>query len=104
MLLGRATFGNPYVLRKELSPSDPSLFAIALEHAYLFENIYQDAERYNFLPMRKHLGWYVKSVHNASEIRKKVFASESAQQVEEIFLEHGLVTEAEVTKSKQAEV
>ena len=104
VLLGRATFGNPYVLRKELSPSDPSLFAIALEHAYLFENIYQDAERYNFLPMRKHLGWYVKSVHNASEIRKKVFASESAQQVEEIFLEHGLVTEAEVTKSKQAEV
>lgn len=104
VLLGRATFGNPYALRKQTTAADPSLFAIALEHAYLFEKVYSHDERYNFLPMRKHLGWYVKGIPNAAEIRKQLFASQSAAAVEKIFLEQGLVDKKTVSKIHGLEV
>jgi tRNA-dihydrouridine synthase B len=110
VLLGRATFGNPYVLHPEAPivetsgdltsappPEQPSLFAICLEHAYLYEETYKfnsDGtinEYYNFLPMRKHLGWYVKGVPNASEIRKQLFAVNSAKEVEQILKFRGLL-------------
>lgn len=90
ILVGRATFGNPYVFLDH-APTTPTHFEIALEHAYLFEKAYQDDERYNFLPMRKHLGWYVKSIPNASQIRIAVFKAYSADEVKIIFQTFGLI-------------
>ena len=95
ILLGRATFGNPFVFLPEarLIPSEQrqQLFSIALEHSRLFEDTYSHDERYNFLPMRKHLGWYVKGIHNASEIRIELFKSENATDVERIFRDHNMI-------------
>lgn len=91
VLVGRATFGNPYVFLDSVPDDYPSLFEVAIEHAYLFEKVYQHGARYNFLPMRKHLGWYVKSIPNASQIRIDVFKANSADEVVEIFKKHGLV-------------
>lgn len=98
-LLGRATFGNPYTLSKNPDNPEKSLFEIALEHAIIYENTYsKNNDKYSFLPMRKHLGWYIKSIPDATKIRLQIFASNSASEVEEIFLANQLLSEEEVTK------
>lgn len=105
VLLGRATFGNPFALRRNTSVTDPSLFEIALEHAILFENTYSpDNDKFNFLPMRKHLGWYVKNVPNASEIRKEIFAANNSSEVENIFINHRLINQSQITKIRSEAV
>lgn len=90
-LLGRTTFGNPFVFLDSPTAAPKTLFEIAIEHAYLYEDTYKDDERYHFMPMRKHLGWYVRSIPNASQIRIEVFRSESAAQVEETFKQFQLL-------------
>lgn len=91
VLIGRASFGNPYVFRpRDFAPST-SIYAIALEHARLFEATYGSSERFHFAPMRKHLGWYVRNFANAKQVRIELFQSNSATQVEEIFAKHQLL-------------
>jgi len=105
ILLGRATFGNPYALRKKVAETEPSLFAIALEHAILYEQTYAPGnDKYNFLPMRKHLGWYVKNIPNATEIRRLIYATNNSQEVEKLFLAHGLLNQSQVTKIRSGAV
>jgi tRNA-dihydrouridine synthase B len=99
-LIGRASFGNPFVFR-ENPPDTSQLFPIAIEHARLFEEIYADEKNYNFLPMRKHLGWYVRGIPHAAEIRIKLFQSTSASEVERIFLEHGLLEQEAPNQARE---
>lgn len=89
VLIGRGAMGNPFVFLEEAPKT--SIFQVALEHSRLFESTYSHKEKYSFLPMRKHLGWYVKAIPNASEIRVAVFKAENSQQVEEIFNQYGLL-------------
>lgn len=90
VLLGRATFGNPFIyVKPEINRKN--IFEIALEHAYLYESSHIGNERYNFLPMRKHLGWYVKSIPNASQIRIELFRANSADEVKAIFEKFELI-------------
>jgi tRNA-dihydrouridine synthase B len=96
VLLGRAAFGNPFVFQKGYQRDDqnkphPDQFKIALEHALLFEKSFSYKDRYSFLPMRKHLGWYVKGFPGASEVRQQVFKTNSVAEVAELFAEQGLV-------------
>ncbi|HEX7017730.1 MAG TPA: tRNA-dihydrouridine synthase [Patescibacteria group bacterium] len=90
-LIGRSTFGNPFVFLDNGQPPHVNIFEIALEHAALFEHSYQDDEKYNFLPMRKHLGWYVKSIPYATEIRQEIFRTNNADEVKEIFTKYELI-------------
>ncbi|MBP9819844.1 tRNA-dihydrouridine synthase [Candidatus Woesebacteria bacterium] len=94
-LLGRASFGNPFVfsLENELDIFQLSKLKaqIAVEHAELFERTYQDSSYYNFLPMRKHLGWYVSSIHDASQIRIELFKTTNSQEAAAVFARHGLL-------------
>lgn len=83
VLIGRGSLGNPYVFL-ETPPTSPSLFDIAVEHSFLYQNTFQAGERYNFLPMRKHLAWYVKGIPGAVEIRTKLVMSTTAEEVQEI--------------------
>lgn len=101
-LLGRATFGNPYALLPANVHRPASLFEIALEHAYIFENTYADQEKFNFMPMRKHLGWYVKGIPRAAEVRKELFQAESAAETAEIFVKHGLVEPEGVARIQES--
>jgi tRNA-dihydrouridine synthase B len=93
-LLGRATMGNPYVFWPDNQPPAgfPTPFQIALEHAQLFEQTFSHEERYNFLPMRKHLGWYVRNVPQASQIRIELFRTNSAAEVETCLKKFQLLT------------
>lgn len=91
VLIGRGSFGNPFIFQSEITIGSPSLVEIALEHSYLFEKTYRNEDRYNFLPMRKHLGWYIKGFENAKEIRVKLFQANSADDVKTIFEEYNLI-------------
>ena len=90
VLIGRASMGNPYIFGAA-KIDDPSLFAIAVEHAELFEEAYQNNEHYAFLPMRKNLGWYVRSIPNAKEVRSELFQTETSQEVKTILEKHHLL-------------
>ncbi len=91
VLIGRAAMGNPYVFLDSPRTTHPSRFQIALEHAKLFERTYADDPRYNFLPMRKHLGWYVREIPNAAEIRIALFKTNSAAEVQTILNQYELL-------------
>jgi tRNA-dihydrouridine synthase len=92
VLIGRAAMGNPYVFQPASDqPPTISTFKIAIEHAQLFEQTFQHQDRYTFLPMRKHLGWYVREVPNASQIRVELFKTNTSQEVEAVLREHGLL-------------
>jgi nifR3 family TIM-barrel protein len=79
-LIGRASYGNPYVFwheenppRQQTSGCEPPNYAmlhIALDHARLYQESFGHLDRYNFLPMRKHLGWYVRNLPGASHLRR----------------------------------
>jgi tRNA-dihydrouridine synthase len=99
-LIGRASFGNPFVFCKT-PPDTAQLFPIATEHARLFEETYASEKNYNFLPMRKHLGWYVRGIPHAAEIRIKLFQSTSSSEVERIFTEHGLLLQASPNQPRE---
>lgn len=91
VLIGRGSFGNPGIFQPTISSHMPSLCTIALEHCYLYEETYGNDERYTFLPMRKHLGWYIKGIDNAKEIRIKLFQANSPEDVKTIFKEYNLL-------------
>lgn len=92
VLIGRATFGNPWVLNSEKPEINiKERAALALEHSQLFEESYKDNERFRFLPMRKHLAWYIKNFPNASDIRSELVRTKNSGQVKEILEKHGLL-------------
>jgi len=93
-LIGRASWGNPFVFSSEKRVDSPTLFEIAVEHAQLYEDSFSAEERYIFLPMRKHLGWYTKGIANASEVRAALFTTNTAAEVREIFDRYHLLSPA----------
>ncbi len=106
VLIGRASFGNPFVFRpknRNNKVTQIDFFHIAQEHAHLYEKMIhinlalfdslsptatQRAQIKNltqlFLPMRKHLAWYVKNIPHAKQLRSQLMQADSAQMVEKI--------------------
>lgn len=112
VLIGRAAQGNPFVFDPKkplanlsLKQKAGQLAKVALEHARLYEKTFckdqkqdqqQDQKKNQekdcfFLPMRKHLAWYVKSIPHAKEIRQKLVRTNSSSEVEEILTEFHLI-------------
>lgn len=97
IMVGRGSFGQPWMFHQSRAlldglsmPATPSVedrFAVALEHARLVQEYEIDPEgaAYEF---RKHLGWYVKGLHNSAELRKKLHQVTSLTQVEGIFADY----------------
>jgi tRNA-dihydrouridine synthase B len=91
-LLGRAAMGNPFVFQPAAQPADlKSLLAIALEHAQLFEKTFSDEERYTFLPMRKHMGWYIHDIENAAKVRQDIYRCNSSADFEQVLKTYNLI-------------
>jgi tRNA-dihydrouridine synthase B len=80
VLIGRGAMGNPFVFLPE-TPEHPDRFEIAIEHAELYEQTFAHDPKYFFMPMRKHLGWYVRSVPEAAKLRAALFATNTAAEV-----------------------
>ncbi len=86
VLIGRASFGNPFVFlpaaARQQAQAQHNIFAIALEHARLYEATYMQGEQPSlFFPMRKHLAWYTKGIPQAATIRSELVRCHNAEQV-----------------------
>jgi tRNA-dihydrouridine synthase B len=94
VMIGRGSYGQPWMFRQtralmngEPLPPAPSVqekFAVALEHARLvtgYENDLVGAA----LEFRKHLGWYVKGLHNSADLRRQLHQVNDIAEVEGIF-------------------
>lgn len=102
ILVGRATYGSPFFFKgikrqhqygsqyaEAFDLENPHAnadahFDIALEHSRIYEETFYSENHYHFLPMRKHLGWYIKSVPGARKLRNQIHQTSSAQEVEDL--------------------
>jgi nifR3 family TIM-barrel protein len=95
IMVGRGAFGNPWLFRDAQAllaghplPARPTAFErfeVALEHARLALALQGDT-RQTVIEFRKHLGWYTKGLHGASELRQRLFQIESIAEAEAIFV------------------
>jgi nifR3 family TIM-barrel protein len=103
IMIGRGSFGNPWLFQqaRELlegrqprpAPSPAERFAVALRHARLQVEIQGDSRR-TAVEFRKHLGWYVRGMPGAADLRRRLHAIESMGEVERIFREYAAPAEA----------
>ena len=97
VMIARGSFGQPWIFNqtramlegkpKPEAPDIATRFAIALDHARMAQD-YEHDPRGAAIEFRKHLGWYVKGLHNSAELRKKLHAVDSFADVEGIFREY----------------
>ncbi len=97
VMIGRGAFGNPWLFRDARirleggapppAPDARERFTVALEHARLALRLQGDTRK-TVVEFRKHLGWYTRGLHNASDLRQRLFQIESIAQAEAIFLEY----------------
>lgn len=102
VLIGRATNGDAWVIGEmkrfrddfwlqgkadEFVLREPTLeqrIQVASEHAEAFSQAFPEE---NFLPMRKHMGWYIKGFPFASDYRVRLVLANSSEEVRSIFAE-----------------
>ena len=97
VMIARGSFGQPWIFDqaralldgRPLPPPPPveQRFAIALDHARMAAD-YEPDRRGAAIEFRKHLGWYVKGLHNSAELRRRLHAVESLGEVEAIFADY----------------
>ena len=97
IMIARGSFGNPWLFGqardllegrgKRSDPTPEERFRAALEHARLALRLQGDTRK-TALEFRKHLGWYVKGLPGAAELRQRLFAIESMAEAERIFAEY----------------
>ena len=97
IMVGRGAFGNPWLFRdgrallqggaRAPAADATERFRVAMEHARLALRLQGD-NRKTVVEFRKHLGWYTKGLHGASELRQRLFQVESMAEAEAIFLEY----------------
>lgn len=80
VLIGRATYGNPWVFTGEIVPFETKV-RVMLEHAEAFVNLTPDQK---FITLRKHLAWYCKGIDHATDIRMKLVRVDSVDEVRKI--------------------
>lgn len=92
IMVGRAALGNPWLVREIAAAmrgeSKPALPTVAervdFAGAHLHAMIERYGERSAVLQMRKHIGWYLKGVRDASSLRERVNQAPTADAVRTI--------------------
>ncbi len=97
VMIARGSFGQPWIFDQARAlfegrpmPATPPVeerFRIALEHARMAAS-YEADPRGAAIEFRKHLGWYVKGLHGSADLRRKLHAVNSMDEVEGIFDEY----------------
>ena len=97
VMIARGSFGQPWIfnqaralLEGKSKPDAPRVaerFEIAMEHARMAEQ-YEPDPRGAAIEFRKHLGWYVKGLPHAAEMKKRLFAVSSFSEIEDIFADY----------------
>jgi nifR3 family TIM-barrel protein len=103
IMMARGTFGNPWIFQQARTlldgraprpaPGPAERLSVAQRHAQLQVEI-QGNTRRTAVEFRKHLGWYVKGLPGAAELRRRLHQVESMSEVERIFSEYLGSTEA----------
>lgn len=87
LMVGRATFGNPWVMAEIAAAFDGKPFTAPTwseklpwikRHAELSCEF--KGEKWGMLEMRKHLAWYIRGIPNASEMRAKLIRVETLKE------------------------
>jgi len=89
IMIGRAALGNPWLVRElaaalrgeALPPPPTPQERIDFAREHFDAAIERYGERSGVLQMRKHLGWYVKGIHDASSFRERINRAEGPAQV-----------------------
>jgi len=82
VLVGRATYGNPWWFKKKEGEISLELRAqTLLEHARL---LWERRSEKDFIQIRKHAGWYMKGFHGAADMRNKLVRVNRLEELEEI--------------------
>jgi len=94
VMIARGSFGQPWVFTQARAmldglpvppePSPAERFAVALDHARMAQDFEPD-RRGAAIEFRKHLGWYVKGLPGSADIRRRLHAVDSLDEVEGIF-------------------
>lgn len=94
VMIARGSFGQPWIFDQArallkgvpMPPTPPvaERFAVALRHARMAAD-YEPDPRGAAIEFRKHLGWYVKGIPGSAELRKRLHAVESLDEVEGLF-------------------
>jgi tRNA-dihydrouridine synthase B len=97
VMIARGSFGQPWIFTQARAllegrelPAPPSIeerFRIAMEHAQMAQ-AYEADPRGAAIEFRKHLGWYVKGLPNSADLRRRLHAVESLDEVEAIFSDY----------------
>jgi nifR3 family TIM-barrel protein len=97
VMIARGAFGQPWIFNQtrdlmegkpvRSAPAVEERFAIALDHARMVQ-AYEPDPKGAAIEFRKHLGWYVKGLRDAAEMKKKLYAVVSLGEVEGIFAEY----------------
>jgi tRNA-dihydrouridine synthase B len=108
VMIARGAFGQPWIFNQTRdlmegkpmrpAPSVEGRFAIALDHARMVEE-YEPDPRGAAIEFRKHLGWYVKGLPDAAEMKRRLYAVESLGEVEGIFGEYLHMHREEVSEA-----
>jgi nifR3 family TIM-barrel protein len=80
VLVGRATFGNPWFFGGKEDPSIEERFEVLKDHAEYFQKL----GHLPFHAIKKHLAWYCKEFSGARELRKSLMQVEGPSDVEKI--------------------
>jgi tRNA-dihydrouridine synthase B len=94
VMIARGSFGQPWIFDQTRDllqgramrpgPDVETRFAIASEHARMAA-AYEPDRRGAAIEFRKHLGWYVKGLPGSAELRRRLHAVNSLDEVEGIF-------------------
>ena len=94
VMIARGSFGQPWIFTQARAmldglpvppePSPAERFAVALDHARMAQDFEPD-RRGAAIEFRKHLGWYVKGLPGSADIRRRLHAVDSLDEVEGIF-------------------
>lgn len=79
-LIGRATFGNPWIFSGYTPPLKEKL-ETALKHTRYYT---QMLPNHPFIAMRKHLSWYTRGFEGASEVRMELMRASTLADVERV--------------------
>lgn len=94
IMVGRGSFGNPWIFRDGRALLEgralpeaadaAARFRTAMEHAQLALAL-QGENRKTVIEFRKHLGWYTKGLPGAAALREQLFRVESMEQAAALF-------------------
>lgn len=96
IMIARGALGNPFIFSKIINylekgekinnPTNEEIYNVIIKH---YEYLLQEKqEEVAVKEMRKHVGWYIKGLENASKVREKINSEENYINVQKILKEY----------------